>query len=274
MHETDESPEDDAGHVSHLIQSVRLSTSVIHWWQGVSVAWALFLLTIPLIVGIASGEYLAPPSANPFVALDLLGFGLAVVIVLILSVVALRRWRVAIGVLDRDLPADSPWRLGVLRRTRGALRFGAVGLVAIVGVGLVPVAVVGALASMGPTVDSGPHSPFTYSLFLAYFTQGILLAAVEVKGMRALILPIAGSFIPAIDRELDQSHRWVLYTCGGVLIPPSVLGAALLFPDLSIWPAAMLGLIAPLGLLLSLWHLGAAEARWLDLAGRLAGAGY
>ncbi|HZY91888.1 MAG TPA: hypothetical protein VFG07_03815 [Thermoplasmata archaeon] len=271
----DAASEEDSSHVVYLFRSVRLTQTALGWYLAFALLWFFVSLADAPMIGAFSSE-LAPGSsayaagqALAVFAIVVSLFGLAPV-----AAVGLYRWRIAIRAFARDLPTDSPWSDSVLGPSTRALRVAAGGLIAAIAFagGLIALAEIStAQYNSGVAVSTVQVNSIGVALVAGI---ALVLIVIQILVIRALVLPIAGSYVPRIDRDLTRALRFAGTFLWLALVPPLVFAIILAFPGgegTLFWLVAFLGLLAPLAVVVSVVYLRRAHTSWLELAERLVG---
>ncbi|MCI4330777.1 MAG: hypothetical protein L3K19_02875 [Thermoplasmata archaeon] len=269
--------EDDSSHVPALYRSVVSARHALGWYAFYATAWlGVLILLIPV-----TGFIIVPPSVSTSQGVIVLGFlvagfFLSFLLLLPLGIVALRRWTTAVRELEVDLPVGSTWRDEVVGPAELALRDTLYGVIASAGFGVGILVMLLVLGDISASPDSGPDALAIGET--VFFAVTVLLSALQVavhlRAIRAIMIPISGSGIPAIDLDRSRAYRTGAFLLPAIFAPEAVIGVGLAFPGFAsdwIGYVAWVGLLAPVGLLGAVFLLRRAFVRWIHLADRLVG---
>jgi hypothetical protein len=260
--------------VALLRPSVHLGREAIEWSRPMLLAWAIFLLGLPLLFLLPSGFTSSTGTTPATTVLVVLLIFVAPVFYLLVYQ-AVRKWGTAVRTLSASLPPDSPWVRGVLRPLQYRLRVTRVAVAASLGAVVGCVVVFAWLFTQASPVTGLPpaNGVLLFDAVLGGFA--LSLAGGFVALFRAFSGPIAGSEVPEVDRPVRRGLQLALAGIPLGLLPivPIVLGITF-FPQAT--PSVLWFYVAPAGPLLSLLGLTLVRQgydEWIWRADRLTAPG-
>ncbi|MFI5414350.1 MAG: hypothetical protein ACHQ16_01595 [Candidatus Lutacidiplasmatales archaeon] len=266
----------DSSHVPHIYRGVVYGRTALTWYLAYSLALVVVVALVVPFIGIwYYDSYQLLESEPGLVALIGAGLAVGVFVTLPLAIGTLLQWRRSFLALHREVPAASAWVPHVLVPIRRCWWIALGALVA-------TVALIALLLGLSVWVtDAYGTNSYTADVVVANELGGAALAglaaaqlATQALVVRSFALLIAGSEVPAIDRDLRRGHRIALLTSPAILVPPALL-LVLSYFDSVVGPTipwlSVIGLVSPVGLVAAVLWIRRAYSSWIGLAHRLVG---